>query len=68
MLSNNLYPIPKSGQIELELEKLHQHYRYLLIGNYKIIYRIETDFIIINDVFDTRQNPNKILDKSRKRF
>lgn len=32
---------PKLGQIELYLEKLNQHHRYLLSGNYKVIYRIE---------------------------
>lgn len=29
---------PKSGQIELNLQKLNQDYRYLAVGNYKVIY------------------------------
>lgn len=55
---------PESGQIESYLEKLKQNHRYLLSGNYKIIYRIEKDQIFINDVFDVRQNPNKMADNS----
>jgi plasmid stabilization system protein ParE len=30
---------PKSGQIELSLEKLKEGHRYLVNGNYKIIYK-----------------------------
>jgi len=56
---------PESGQIESYLEKLKQNHRYLLSGNYKIIYRIEKDQIFINDVFDVRQNPNKMADNKR---
>ena len=51
---------PKSGQLEFNLEKIKQNHRYLVSGNYKIIYRIDDNRIIINDVFDTRQNPQKI--------
>lgn len=58
-LQNN----PKSGQIEFYLEELNQNHRYLISGKYKIIYRIEKNFIIINDVFDGRQNPNKMMKK-----
>ena len=56
---------PESGQIEFNLEKLNQNYRYLLSGNYKIIYRISEDVIFVNDVFDVRQNPNKMMDQKR---
>ncbi len=56
---------PESGQIESYLEKLKQNHRYLLSGNYKIIYRIEKDQIFINDVFDVRQNPNKMAVNKR---
>ncbi|WP_376778733.1 type II toxin-antitoxin system RelE/ParE family toxin [Chryseobacterium taichungense] len=56
---------PQSGQIELYLEKLNQQYRYILSKNFKIIYKIETNHIIINDIFDTRQNPIKMIDNKR---
>ena len=58
---------PKSGQKELNLEKLNQDYRYIVIGNYKIIYRIHQNEVIINDVFDTRQNPEKMKDHKRNK-
>ncbi|MCP4150853.1 MAG: type II toxin-antitoxin system RelE/ParE family toxin [bacterium] len=50
------------GLKELLLENKADDYRYLLEGNYKIIYRIKSDKIIIDTVFDARQNPQK-LDK-----
>lgn len=39
-----------------------QEFRYLIATNYKIIYYIndEKQRIVIANVFDTRQNPDKI--------
>ena len=31
---------PKSGQLEYNLQRLKQSHRYLVSGNYKIIYRL----------------------------
>ncbi len=56
---------PESGQIEFYLDKFKQNHRYILSGNYKIIYRYTKDKIFINDVFDVRQNPNKMIDEKR---
>lgn len=56
---------PNSGQKELHLEKLEKDYRYVLSGNYKIIYKVEDSQIIISDVFDSRQNPDKMVDEKR---
>lgn len=56
---------PNSGQKELYLEKLEKDYRYVLSGNYKIIYNVEDSKIIISDVFDSRQNPEKLIDEKR---
>jgi toxin ParE1/3/4 len=52
----------KIGQIEELLTGRKQEFRYLVSGNYKIIYYInfETNKIIIANVFDTRQNPVKM--------
>ncbi len=57
---------PTSGQIELNLEKLNEGYRYLVKGNYKIIYKEIPEGLLITDVFDTRQDPIKLNDKNRK--
>lgn len=56
---------PESGQVEFHLKKLEQNHRYLLSGNYKIIYRIGKDRIFVNDVFDVRQNPNKMIENKK---
>ena len=53
---------PEIGQIEELLKNRKQDFRYLVFKDYKIIYWINRDknWIEINDVFDTRQNPPKI--------
>lgn len=54
----------KIGQIEELLVERKQEFRYLVSGNYKIIYYInsKTDKIIIANIFDSRQNPLKLND------
>jgi len=56
---------PESGQIEPNLEKLKQGHRYVVRGNYKIIYKAVAEGILITDVFDTRQDPIKQNDDKR---
>ena len=51
---------PLIGAIEENLIDFKQGHRYLVEGNYKIIYRIIHDNIYITDIFDCRQNPVKI--------
>lgn len=53
---------PEKGQIETLLSQRAQTFRYLIYKNYKIVYWINYDLerIEIANVFDTRQNPNKI--------
>ena len=48
------------GQIEELLEDMEGGHRYIVKDNYKIIYKIQTNTIYITDIFDTRQNPDKI--------
>jgi toxin ParE1/3/4 len=59
----NLNFNPKQGQIEELLKEREQEFRYLVIDNYKVIYYIneEKNRIVIANVFDTRQNPVKII-------
>lgn len=64
--TNQLMSQPDSGQLELTLEKLGEGHRYLVKDNYKIIYKKVAEGILITDVFDTRQDPQKINDKKRK--
>jgi hypothetical protein len=48
------------GQIEELLKDMEGSHRYIVKDNYKIIYKIQANTIYITDVFDTRQNPDKI--------
>lgn len=51
---------PLIGAIEVNLTELKQGHRYLVEGNYKIIYRLIDNNIYITDIFDCRQNPIKM--------
>lgn len=53
---------PKIGQKESSLANRNIEYHYIVESNYKIIYSIddENKLIKVTDVFDTRQNPDKI--------
>jgi toxin ParE1/3/4 len=51
---------PETGQIEELLLKRKNEYRYIVQGNYKIIYWIDDRFVKIATVFDCRQNPKKL--------
>ena len=53
-----------SGSTEDLLVDLLEGHRYLVRGNYKIIYKISNKKVYITDVFDTRQNPNKIIERN----
>ena len=57
---------PVSGPIEINLEKINEGHRYLVKGNYKIIYKEVPEGVLITDVFDTRQDPIKINKEERK--
>ncbi len=63
--SKQLINNPNSGPIEPNLTTLKKSHKYLVSGNYKLIYRITDNQIIINDVFDTRQNPSHMNDENR---
>lgn len=53
---------PQLGQKEPILNEINQNLRYLVEGNYKLIYLQEKTSIIVVSVFDTRQNPLKLKD------
>lgn len=53
------------GQIEELLKEMEGGHRYIVKDNYKIIYKIQTHKVYITDVFDTRQNPDKIKSRNK---
>ena len=59
---NILIENPRSGQKEFSLQNRDIEYHYLVESNYKLIYSIDdkSKSVKIADVFDTRQNPDKI--------
>ncbi len=63
--TQQLKQFPYSGHVELNLQKLNKGYRYLVKGNYKIIYKEIPEGILITDIFDTRQDPVKINNPDR---
>lgn len=66
--TEQLIRFPKSGQKEPLLQKIGQDSRYVISGNYKIIYEYHRNenLVIITDVFHTKQNPEQLKKNSRK--
>lgn len=58
---DTIQPYPEKFSQEERLTE-QGNIRYCVIWSYKIIYVIENDEISILDVFDTRQDPEKIND------
>ncbi len=57
---------PEAGSIEELLKVRTQKFRYIISTNYKIIYCINfnKERVEIIDVFDTKQNPIKIIKRN----
>ncbi len=51
---------PLSGQVEGNEKFKDSEFRYLVQGNFKIVYKVEEDTVIILSVFHTSQNPDKM--------
>jgi len=51
---------PLKGRKEPYLEHLGLGHRRLIEGNYKIIYKLTGEYIYITDIFDSRQDPDKM--------
>ncbi|MBN1119395.1 MAG: type II toxin-antitoxin system RelE/ParE family toxin [Bacteroidales bacterium] len=51
---------PLQGQTEPYLEHLNLGHRRLVVNHYKIIYRVIDETIYITDIFDSRQDPDKM--------
>jgi toxin ParE1/3/4 len=53
---------PFKGQEEPYLEHLGLGHRRLVESHYKIIYKVVGEYIYITDIFDSRQDPDKMKD------
>lgn len=59
--SKKLVDNPFLGQKDPFLEFKNEDFRYLVYKNYKIIYKVESvQLIRIYDIFDCRQDPEKL--------
>ncbi|TND09077.1 MAG: plasmid stabilization system family protein [Bacteroidetes bacterium] len=64
--TDQLSRAPESGQEEDMLKSFDGDFRYLVEGNYKIIYENTLNGVFILDVFHTRQHPRKIRRSKKK--
>lgn len=55
-----LEQFPFGGQVEPWLEHQGLGHRRVVVGNYKVVYRVLADEVRIVDVFDSRQDPLKM--------
>lgn len=58
--TDNLVLQPYIGSREPFLEHLGLGHRRLIVSHYKIIYRVKGEYIYITDIFDSRQDPDKM--------
>ena len=57
---SQLEKFPFSGAKEANLDHLKLEYRRIVVGYYKVIYRITDNSVVVMKVFDTRQHPSKM--------
>lgn len=58
--ADTLLKQPLTGQKESLLEHLGLVHRHIVEGHCKIIYRVVGEYIYITDIFDSRQDPDKM--------
>lgn len=60
--SKQLEDFPESGARHENLKNRQLEYRFLIEGNYKIVYRYQPEIhtVYITVIFDTRKNPEKL--------
>jgi len=51
---------PYVAIVEQMLAGCPEGYRSLMVGNYKVVYFIKDDLVLIVQIFDCRQNPTKL--------
>ena len=57
--TEQLETFPESGKVE-ELISSSKTYRYVVEGDYKLIYSFSSGIVYVHTVFDCRQNPVKM--------
>lgn len=60
--ASSLKSFPNLGKVDETMNEYGFEHRFLIEGNYKILYRVQGDEIRIVKVFDTRQDPEKMTE------
>ena len=60
-----LEQLPTIGSREPYLAEMELKHKFIVSGNYKIIFRKEENAIYVTDIFDGRQDPSKITDRNK---
>ncbi len=55
-----LEQLPFGGQVEPWMEHKKLGHRRVVVGNFKVVYRVHQNEVRIVDVFDSRQDPGKM--------
>ncbi len=59
---NELKKFPERGRIVPELEEQHiLDYRELIEGNYRLIYAVQEDMVVIHTILDGRRNFEELI-------
>jgi toxin ParE1/3/4 len=64
--AETLSNLANRGRIVEELRPYNQNHRYIIEGNYKIIYIQKADIVYITDIFNMKLDPGKIHQKHQK--
>ena len=59
---------PYAAAVEQMLIGCIENYRSLVVENYKVVYFIKDDLVLIVQIFDCRQNPIKLKNTTLRRF
>jgi len=64
--ASTLSNLSNRGRIVEELRSLKQGHRFIIEGNYKIIYFQKNDTVYVTDVFDMSQDPGSISERNQE--
>ena len=57
---DRLLESPYVGQKESYLKELSKDHRRIIVNHIKVVYKVEQEMIYVTDVFDSRQDPDKM--------
>jgi len=52
---------PGLGALDPQLQDLNMGHRRLVVGNFKVVYRVDGDTVLVVDIFDARRDPREMI-------